>query len=191
MNHQDHVNLLRSGVPAHVASTASKGQQAQTPADTIWADLGSGAGAFTLALADLLGSGATIYSVDRDAGALAEQRRALESRFPGTAVHYLTANFTHSLDLPPLDGVVMANALHFLPYRDQPALVRRLRNYLRPGGRLILVEYNADQGNSWVPYPLTYGQWERLARQSGFTETCLLATVPSRFLREIYAALSC
>ena len=40
MNHQDHVNLLRGGV----LSTG-----------VIWADLGSGTGAFTLALADLLG----------------------------------------------------------------------------------------------------------------------------------------
>jgi SAM-dependent methyltransferase len=191
MNHQDHVNLLRSGVPTNVASTASKGQQAQTPADAVWADLGSGAGAFTLALADLLGSGARIYSVDRDGAALAEQRRALQSHFPSTAVRYLTADFTHSLDLPPLDGVVMANSLHFVPYPDQPAMIRRVRSYLRPGGRLILVEYNADQGNPWVPYPLSYSKWARLARQNGFAETRLLARVPSRFLGEIYAALSC
>ena len=60
MDHRDHVNLLRGGV--------------QTPAG-LWADFGSGAGAFTLALAELLGDGAQIISIDKDAGALRAQER--------------------------------------------------------------------------------------------------------------------
>jgi predicted RNA methylase len=35
----------------------------------IWADLGAGIGTFTLALAELLGDGSTIYAVDADANA--------------------------------------------------------------------------------------------------------------------------
>jgi hypothetical protein len=42
----------------------------------------------------------------------------------------------------------------------------------------------------WVPYPLSYATWEELAQQSGFSSTRLLATVPSRFFREIYSAAS-
>jgi precorrin-6B methylase 2 len=37
-----------------------------------WADLGSGGGAFTLALADLIGPQGVIYSMDRDRYALQE-----------------------------------------------------------------------------------------------------------------------
>jgi predicted RNA methylase len=55
MDHSDHVMLLRDGV---------------TPSST-WADLGSGTGSFTLALADLLGPQGVIDSIDKDAGALA------------------------------------------------------------------------------------------------------------------------
>ncbi|MFL5735260.1 MAG: class I SAM-dependent methyltransferase [Chloroflexia bacterium] len=173
MTHEDHVNLLRGGIPA--------------PGGT-WADLGSGAGAFTLALADLLGPSATIYSVDRDRGALREQEGAMHSRFPLTTVHYVTADFTRPLDLPPLDGMVMANSLHFV--RNKEPVVRAVLDYLRPGGRWILVEYNADRGNPWVPHPLSYGTWEALARKAGFVDTHLLATVPSRFLGEIFSAVS-
>jgi len=57
VNHTDLVGLLRDGVDA-------KGGQ--------WADLGAGEGAFTLALADLLGPGAHIIAVDREAGSLGE-----------------------------------------------------------------------------------------------------------------------
>ena len=173
MEHADHVNLLREGLP--------------TPGG-VWADLGSGTGAFTLALADLIGPTGEIYSVDKDGGALREQERLFRVRFPGQTVHYLTADFTQPLSLPPLDGVVMANALHF--HRDKPNLVRQIRRYLKPGGRMVLVEYNVDSGNWAVPHPLSYARWEALARECGFTHTRLLMTRPSRFLKEFYSAVS-
>jgi hypothetical protein len=55
---------------------------------------------------------------------------------------------------------------------------------------LIVVEYNVERGNFAVPYPLSYATWEALARSSGFVETRLLMTRPSRFLGEIFAAVS-
>lgn len=173
MNHEDHVGLLRGGIP--------------TPGG-VWADLGSGWGAFTLALADLLGPGATIYSVDKDRSSLREQEAEMRKRFPGTEVNYIAADFTDPLNLPPLDGIVMSNALHFVR-RKEPVL-ERIKGYMKPGGRFILVEYNADWGNPWVPHPISYPTWEKLAARSGFASTRLLATVPSRFLKEIYSAVS-
>ena len=173
MTHEDHVKLLRGGIPAPGG---------------VWADLGSGWGAFTLALADLLGPTATIYSVDKDRGALREQEVAMRARFPTATVHYIPADFTRPVDLPALDGVVMANSLHYQRHKDP--VLQLVRGYLKPGGRFILVEYNADQGNPWVPHPLSYSTWERLSMRHGFESTQLLATVPSRFLREIYSAVS-
>ncbi len=173
MNHKDHVNLLQKGVPGQGG---------------IWADLGSGTGAFTLALADLIGPAGQIYSIDKDQRALKEQERAMRASFPATTVRYITADFTRQLALPPLDGIVMANSLHFIRHKDP--VLQLIRSYLRPGGRLILVEYNSDRGNMWVPYPLSYGTWETLSRQNGFTLTQLLTTIPSRFFGEIYSALS-
>ena len=173
MNHDDHVRLIREGVAG---------------AGNFWADLGSGEGAFTLALADLLGPGGHIYSIDTDARALREQRAALQARFPAVTVDQHTADFTQPLDLPPLDGVVMANSLHF--QRHKEPVLQQVRAMLKPGGRLVLVEYNADKGNWWVPYPLSYPTWEALAQANDFVATRLLTTQPSRFLREIYSALS-
>lgn len=173
MNHSDHVRLIRDGVVG---------------AGNSWADLGSGGGAFTLALADLLGPGGHIYSVDTDARALREQRQSVAANFPAVTLEQRNADFTRPLDLPPLDGIVMANSLHF-QRRKEPVL-QLVRAMLKPGGRLVLVEYNADRGNFWVPFPLSYPTWETLATANGFLETRLLATIPSRFLREIYSAAS-
>ena len=175
MNHADHVRLLRDGIPSMGG---------------VWADLGSGTGAFTLALAELVGPTGEIYSVDKDRRALKEQEQAIRARFPHVTLHYLAADFTQQLDLPPLDGIVIANALHFQRDAARDAVVQLIRSYLKPDGRLILVEYNVDRGNFAVPYPLPYGAWETLARRNGFTNTRLLATVPSRFMKEIYSAVS-
>jgi SAM-dependent methyltransferase len=173
LNHQDHVRLLRDGVP--------------TPGG-VWADFGSGDGAFTVALADLLGPGVQIHSVDREAHSLERQALSMALQFPDTQVTYLTADYTRPLELPPLDGIVMANTLHF--QRAKEDTLALALGYLKPGGRLLLVEYNADRGNMWVPYPVSFATWEKLAMASGFIQTRLLATIPSRFLREIYSAES-
>jgi SAM-dependent methyltransferase len=176
LDHADHVGLLRGGVPA------------AGPGNTAWADLGSGTGAFTLALADLLGPGGRIFSVDRDAGALRQQSMAMAARFPGSALEQRVADFTADLGLPPLDGIVMANALHF--QRDRDAVARHVLAMLRPGGRFVLVEYDADRGNPWVPYPLSFATWQLMATAAGFDEPQLLGRVPSRFLGAIYSALA-
>jgi ubiquinone/menaquinone biosynthesis C-methylase UbiE len=173
MNHADHVNLLRGGIP----STGG-----------VWADFGSGTGAFTLALAELVGPGGEIHSIDKDAGALREQERAMRARFPRNVVHYLAANYTRPLELLPLDGLVAANTLHF--HRDKAPIVRLLKTYLREGGRMLIVEYNIEAGNFAVPHPLPFKAWEKLAAQCGFAHTELLMTRPSRFLKEIYSAAS-
>ena len=173
MNHNDHVRLLRKGI-------AIPGG--------VWAELGSGTGAFTLALADLIGEAGHIYSVDKDRRSLKEQEQALRSHFPTVAVQYLLADFTQQLTFPPLDGILMANSLHYV--RNKDALLQRLHSYLKPEGRLLLVEYNVDHGNTWVPYPLSYPTWETLARHNGFGKTQLLEKVPSRFLGEMYSAVS-
>lgn len=175
MEHKDHVNLLRPGID-------------QTGGT--WADFGSGWAAFTLALADLLGPGATIYSIDKNRSSLRDQQPQLSSRFPQTTVHYIPADFTHPIDLPPLDGIVMSNALHFIRDKDKPAVLALLHSYLKPSGRLILVEYNTDRSNLWVPHPLSYPTWEKLATRNNFTSTRLLFSYPSSSRSEIYSALS-
>jgi ubiquinone/menaquinone biosynthesis C-methylase UbiE len=170
VDHADHVRLLTGGV---------------SPGGT-WADLGAGTGAFTLALAELVGSAGQVIAVDRDRGALRELERAVRSG--GAAVRTLGADFTKPLDVPPLDGVVMANSLHFV--QEKAPVLALVHGMLKPSGRLLLVEYDADRGNPYVPHPLSFETWRALADASGFSGTRKLASVPSRFLRAIYSAAS-
>jgi ubiquinone/menaquinone biosynthesis C-methylase UbiE len=176
MDHGDHLELLRKGIPAPGGR---------------WADFGAGSGAFTLALAELIGPDGEIYAIDRSSSALRDLARAFQNRLPGfppDRLHRIAADFTGALELPPLDGAVAANSIHFL--RNKETFLQRIYANLQPGGCLILVEYNVDRGNLWVPYPVSFPTWEALAGKSGFVGTRLLHTRPSRFLREIYSAVS-
>ena len=177
MNHADHVGLLRAGLDG-----VAQGER--------WADIGAGSGAFTLALADLLGPGASIVAVDRDAGALRANARQMAARFPDVALETRVADFVGPLDLTSLDGIVAANSIHFVPRERQVDTVRRLAAMIRPGGRFLVVEYDADRGNPWVPHPFSVATWHRTAAESGLRETLEIGRVPSRFLGAIYAAAS-
>jgi trans-aconitate methyltransferase len=115
MEHHEMVALIRGGV---------------MDSGGVWADLGAGNGNFTWALAELLGPAATIHAIDRDARALAAQQTSLRDDPPAASVLPHQADVLRLLDLPPLDGVLCANLLHFLA--DQAALLRRLRAQLRP-----------------------------------------------------------
>ena len=172
MDHHDHVNLLR---PANLSPGAS------------WADLGAGSGAFTLALRELLGLSAEIYAIDRDRNRLTSLEQAHQSMFGGVEhLRLVPTDFTKSIDLPPLDGVLMANSLHF--FRDKEKVLRHVSTFLKSSGKLILVEYNVDRGNLWVPHPLSFETFCELAPRAGFSGPRLLARNPSSFLREFYSA---
>jgi ubiquinone/menaquinone biosynthesis C-methylase UbiE len=171
MVHKDHVQLISLGIDEKIG---------------IWADLGSGEGAFTFALADLTDQKAEIYSIDKSNHSLKQQQREFESKFPFTKINFIKADFTKPLDLPPLDGILMANSLHYV--KDQKSFLKNIKQYLKPGGKLILVEYNVDKGNYWVPFPLSFDTFEKLVEEAGFKETKLIGQIPSSFLNEIYAA---
>ncbi len=171
MTHPDHIELLKKAI---------------TKKGGIWADLGSGEGAFTLALRELVGPDAYIYSVDHDQKALDNQKVRFEEMFPRSTVNFCQADFTKPIILRRLDGVVMANSLHFV--KDQLAVLQQVRKYLHHGGKLILVEYNADEASSWVPYPVSFKTFGELTIKAGFTKPQFLARIPSDFMNQIYSA---
>ena len=173
MDHADHVRLIRAGV-------AASGPR--------WLELGAGEGAFTLALADCLGPGGRILATDRHERALRVAAAAVARSFP--LVELETRAFDHTDGVPPgpFDGVLAANTLHFLAHRDET--LRAIRLALVPGGRLVLVEYDADRGNPWVPHPFSFATWRREAVRAGFGEPRLTGRVPSRFLGAIYGAVA-
>lgn len=157
----------------------------------VWADLGAGTGTFTGALVSLLGPEARIYAVDRDARAVATLRRWSSREAPNVVpVH---ADFTQPLELPGLrdvllDGVLLANALHFV--RDAGQVLARLVPQLRPGGRVVLVEYDRRAASPWVPYPIPQSRLSSLAAAAGLAPFTITAEHPSAYRGVLYTAFT-
>ncbi len=172
MTHAEHVHLIKKAI---------------SPTGGVWADLGSGEGAFTLALRDLAGEDVTIYSIDKDKARLQVQKQEFAKHFPQSKITHIEADFTQPFDLPQLDGIIMANSLHYV--EDHVAFLTLIQQkYLKPNGRLVLVEYSIDTGNQWVPYPLSYPTFVKQAQQAGFTKIVLLEKIPSTYWEEMYSA---
>jgi ubiquinone/menaquinone biosynthesis C-methylase UbiE len=159
--------LIRPGV----RSSTALGNVAQT-----WADFGAGWGNFTLALRRLLGREARLHAVDRDADGLRTIQQRHAQQYADSPLHLWTRDFTQPFDLPPLDGLLIANALHFVPSYQQPAVLSRLAGYLKSEGRMIVIEYEMRLPRPWIPYPIMGDILLATLKQAGFNRSTIIAT---------------
>jgi ubiquinone/menaquinone biosynthesis C-methylase UbiE len=148
-----------------------------------WADLGCGSGTFTVALVSQVPPRSVVHAMDVDIRVL----KRVPSRRGEVEIATHVGDFTEfPWPFDGLDGVLMANALHYV--RDQAAFLRRCDTHARRR-RVLLVEYDTDQPNQWVPYPLGYAAAVELFRTAGY-DVAALGRRPSVYRRvEIYGAL--
>jgi ubiquinone/menaquinone biosynthesis C-methylase UbiE len=135
MTNQEAIELIDGG---------ANGEHAQ-----YWLDLGCGTGTFTEALATILTAHSKITGVDKNNQQLPPQMGNQVS------IKFIEADFeTEALEVAGLDGILMANSLHFI--RDKESLIRRLENHFSRGRRFLIVEYDTTASNPWVPYPIDF-----------------------------------
>ncbi|MDH4090791.1 MAG: class I SAM-dependent methyltransferase [Cyclobacteriaceae bacterium] len=165
------VRLIESGVP--------QGVEIQQ-----WADLGAGNGLFTKALATLLGKGSTVTAVDTDESAL----RSIMLPSKDVILNKIHLDFSSTtLEMRNLDGILMANSLHFIP--EKAFMLDRFASCLHASGRLIVVEYNTNIANPWVPYPISFHVLQKLAAKQ-FNAITKIGETHSAYSRaNMYAAL--
>jgi SAM-dependent methyltransferase len=146
-----------------------------------WADLGAGNGLFSEALLSILLPGSTIHAVDL------HKQPNLQHHPP---IIFHQADFVKDkLPLPTLDGILMANSLHYV--KEQVACIQQLKTYLRNyAGVFILIEYDTERGNQWVPYPVSFARAQTIFGNAGFSKIEKIGERPSMYRRDsIYAAL--
>lgn len=152
----------------------------------LWMDLGAGSGLFSRAIARVIGPGGKVIAVDKDLSAL----KRIPAANGQSAIEQIPADFlTMEFPAASLDGVMMANSLHFV--ENKITFLPRLLAALKPHGRLLLAEYDHDDKNPWVPYPLSYQSLKVLIpRLDPQLRVAKLHEVPSAYhTRPIYCAL--
>ncbi|HWJ26771.1 MAG TPA: methyltransferase domain-containing protein [Flavisolibacter sp.] len=152
---------------------------------TVWADLGSGNGMFTQALSYLLKAGSLIYAVDSSKSALSQMRPLPD----GINVEKIRADFIQDVfAFHNLDGILLANALHYVS--DKVSFFRKAEQWLQPAGCFLLVEYDTDRSNPWVPYPISFKTLGRLIGQLEYQGIEKLHERPSIYNKApIYSAV--
>ena len=152
----------------------------------MWIDVGAGTGTFTRALRSLLGPERRIYAVDSDPAALAALREIGDDVVP------VLADFAKPFTLPapgapPFDGMLLANALHFVP--DAGHVLQRLVKRFAPA-RVVIVEYDRRAASRWVPFPIASARWPDLASEAGLANARVTARRKSRYAGELYAGVA-
>jgi precorrin-6B methylase 2 len=111
-------------------------------AGQVVADVGAGSGYFTVRLARAVGPTGRVYATDVQPEMLALLDARLKRERIGNVTTVLGTASDPRLPADALDLVLMVDVYHELA---QPqAFVRRLRSALRPGGRLVLIEYRKE-----------------------------------------------
>ena len=139
------------------------------PTSGTWADIGAGTGLFTLALMEILTDG-NVIALDKSPHALYSIKPP-----PHLGFEIVDADFHQPLSLPPLEGILMANALHYA--KDHLTVLKNVLNSLKPGGTFILIEYDTDIPNiPWVPNPIPFQQFKDLCGKAGLHDPVIFGT---------------
>ena len=118
-----------------------------------WVDLGCGKGLFTYALASYLPRESNILAVD-------QTHQHLHGH-DHVDITFERLNFeVEDLPFDNLDGVLMANSLHYV--KDQAGFIDRIKRKMKPSASFVIVEYDTDRANRWVPYPVSFDKSQKL-----------------------------
>ncbi len=113
------------------------------PGDVV-ADLGAGAGAFSLPLARRVGPEGKVYAVEIEQGLVDYIGRKAKDQQVGN-VHPILGRFVDpALPSADVDLAFMHDVLHHV--EDRPGYLRHASKYLKPGGRFAFVELDAKTG---------------------------------------------
>ena len=104
---------------------------------SVVADLGAGGGWFTTRLARAVGASGRVYAVDVNPVSLRELRESLPKELTNIEI-VRGEEDDPKLPAGQLDAVLIVNAYH--EFAEYAAVLARVREALKPGGRLVLIE---------------------------------------------------
>ena len=133
------------------------------PPRGVWADIGAGTGLFSQALMEILDQGKVI-AVDKSP-------HPLYSIIPSGLVTFeiVEADFQKPVHLPSLDGIIMANSLHYA--QEHIEVLNNVLGSLKKDSPFILIEYDTDNPRKpWIPNPVSLGSFRKLCSKIGLRD---------------------
>lgn len=116
------------------------------------ADLGSGSGYFTRRFVQAVTDHGRVYAVDVEPDMLAYVKASLEHMsIPYTVEFILARPDDPKLPAASVDLVFVCNTAHHL--EDRARYFRNLTSALKPGGRIAIIDFHADERSGDLGFP--------------------------------------
>ena len=152
------------------------------PKGSVAADVGAGAGYFTWRLAARVGPAGKVYANDIEPKMLDLLRRNMAERHIGNVETVLGAVDDPRLPRAAIDTILLVDVYH--EFSEPQKMLRHMRDSLKPGGRLVLLEYRAEDPN--VPiraeHKMTVAQVKAEVEPEGFRLDKTLETLPRQHI---------
>ena len=152
------------------------------PKGAVVGDVGAGSGYMSLRLARIVGASGRVYAVDVQPGMLQLlQQNAAKAKL-ANVVPVLGAIDDPRLPAGALDLIIMVDVYH--EFSEPQKMLQRMREALKPGGRLVLFEYRAEDPE--VPilplHKMTKAQVKTEVELEGFTQQRVFDDLPWQHL---------
>jgi ubiquinone/menaquinone biosynthesis C-methylase UbiE len=146
------------------------------------ADVGAGVGYFTWRLAARVGPSGLVYGEDIQPEMLSQLRKNMQDRHLKN-VRAVLGTFTDS-KLPPasLDLVLLVDVYH--EFSEPEKMLDSIRDALKPGGRLVLLEYRAEDPTVPIKpeHKMTVAQVRAEVQPEGFRFARSIEVLPEQHI---------
>ena len=146
------------------------------------ADIGAGAGYMTWRLAGRVGPSGKVYANDIQPQMLELLRHNMEARNLHNVETVLGTAEDPRLPIAAIDLVLLVDVYH--EFSEPQKMLRRIRESLKPGGRLVLLEYRAEDPK--VPirpeHKMTVEQAKREVDAEGYRLDQVLEKLPRQHI---------
>jgi ubiquinone/menaquinone biosynthesis C-methylase UbiE len=145
-------------------------------------DVGAGSGYMTLRLAKLVGAEGRVYGVDVQPGMLQLLQQNAARAKAANVVPVLGTIDDPKLPPGALDLIIMVDVYH--EFSEPQKMLQRMKEALKPGGRLVLFEYRAEDPD--VPilplHKMTKAQVKLEVEHEGFKQQRVFDDLPWQHL---------
>jgi ubiquinone/menaquinone biosynthesis C-methylase UbiE len=152
------------------------------PKGAVVADIGTGSGYMAIRMARIVGPQGKVYANDIQLGMLDLLRKNVEKAKVANVIPVLGTIEDPRLPTGSLDLVLMVDVYH--EFSQPQAMLQKLRAALKPDGRLVLLEYRAEDPK--VPilpaHKMTREQVELEVEHEGFTLKTVNEELPRQHL---------
>ncbi len=164
-NAQEYVKLLESERRVEQLQVERVVEALQCSPGQKIADLGAGSGLFTRPMARKVGTEGKVYAIDIDPELLKHIEKTAQAAGLSNIQTVLAAEDDPKIP-EPVDLIVIIDTLHHIG--NQALYLKNLRRYLRPSGRIAVIDFSKNWPPSHEEMKFSLDELEQWMRAAGF-----------------------